>query len=252
MISDFEYLNSPEMRQKFEATNNLLVTEGRKIFERALQLGYEPRAILTTQEWIATFDSALLSKFEIHVYSNEQISAIAGYPVHRGLLATFNRKPKQAVESILSLEGQLVLLEGLTDLENVGTIFRTAAALGISGILLDSTAPDPLFRRCLKASMGATLQLPFARYQNTRELIDSKGSRQLIGLMPDSAETINRKNIAGNEILAFGSEGNGLSDELLNACEARFSIPMFNDVNSLNVGAAAAIAIWEFQQRVRY
>jgi tRNA G18 (ribose-2'-O)-methylase SpoU len=251
MISDFEYLNSPEIRQKFEATNNLFVTEGRKIFDRSIELGYEPRAILTTSEWLADIDPDITSRFHLHVYSPAEISEIAGFPVHRGLIATFNRRPKQSVADVLSLDGPLVLLEGLTDLENVGTIFRTAAALGIAGVLLDATAPDPLFRRCLKASMGATLQLPFARYGKTSELLELKGNRRLIGLTPDAETTVGSKLAGGNEILGFGSEGSGLSVELLAACDEKLSIPMSNDVSSLNVAAAAAISIWEFQQRVR-
>jgi len=251
MISDFEYLNSPGIRQKFEASHELFVTEGRKIFDRAIELGYEPRAILTTSDWLANIDPDVTSKFELHVYTPEEISKIAGYPVHRGLLATFNRKPKLSATSVLSLDGPLVLLEGLTDLENVGTIFRTAAALGIAGVLLDETAPDPLFRRCLKASMGATLQVPFARYEKTSDLLEIKGSRRLIGLTPDAETVVGNKMVVGNEILGFGSEGSGLSTELLAACDEKLSIPMSNDVNSLNVAAAAAISIWEFQQRVR-
>jgi tRNA G18 (ribose-2'-O)-methylase SpoU len=99
--------------------------------------------------------------------------------------------------------------------------------------------------------MGATLQLPFARYGKTSELLELKGNRRLIGLTPDAETALGSKLVVGNEILGFGSEGSGLSVELLAACDEKLSIPMSNDVNSLNVAAAAAISIWEFQQRVR-
>jgi tRNA G18 (ribose-2'-O)-methylase SpoU len=99
--------------------------------------------------------------------------------------------------------------------------------------------------------MGATLQLPFARYGKTSELLELKGNRRLIGLTPDAETTVGSKLAGGNEILGFGSEGSGLSVELLAACDEKLSIPMSNDVSSLNVAAAAAISIWEFQQRVR-
>jgi tRNA G18 (ribose-2'-O)-methylase SpoU len=250
MISDFEYLNNSEIRQKFESNNQIFVTEGEKIFRRALELDFAPRSILTTPEWLLKLDDEQVSRFELHVMDVDEISSIAGYPVHRGLLATFSRGPDYSLEDVLNLPGQMVLLEGLTDLENLGTIFRTATALGVSGILLDSKCPDPLFRRCLKASMGAALQMPFAVYPNLSDLLSLKGERALVGLSLSSSMSISGTISTGDEILAFGSEGDGLSADLLASCDDIITIPMSQKVDSLNVGAAAAIAIWEFQQRV--
>ena len=136
------------------------------------------------------------------------------------------------------------------DLENVGTIFRNAAAFSVAGVLLGPTAPDPYFRRVVKASMGAALVVPFARVMDYKELDDCRAPRKLVGLSLQAQTHINNFQPTGDEILVFGSEGFGISETLRSRIDVELLIPIQNSIDSLNVAAAASITLWHFSQRV--
>lgn len=248
MTTDFEFLTNAHFRQSKEFAENIFVAEGFKILERSLALGYKPRVLLTTEKWLNRLDELDVSGFQLLVRSETEIESITGYQVHRGVLATFERKPVMDLVSLLNRSGIVVALEGLVDLENVGTIFRTAAALGAAGVLVNSSTPDPYYRRVIKSSMGASLTLPWAKYKSNHELIEAKENRNLIGLTLQANRGLSEVIPEGNEVLVFGSEGFGISSEMRSYLDLEVRIPMSSNIDSLNVAAAASIALWHFSR----
>lgn len=249
MISDFELLNQPAVRHKKEKAENLFVAEGFKIINRAILLGYQPRAILTSRKWLPQIEELNVPDVETLILSDFEIEQIVGYNVHRGVLASFDRKPPRSVSEVLLQQKPVVLLENLVDLENVGTIFRTAAAFGFN-VLLGPNAPDPYYRRIIKSSMAAVLSVPHARLENLQLLKTVAPSRAIVGMSLQAKQKLNDYQVQGNEILTFGSEGTGISPEMRKLIDVDLIIPISDAVDSLNVSAAASITLWHFSQRV--
>lgn len=253
-VNDFLRLTDVDWRRMHEAENGLFVAEGEKVITRALDLGYRPRQVILTEKWLAKLPLDLVERAEVLVASEFDLEQTTGYRVHRGALASFDRPAALDYGKLLDSPGVLVLLEGLADLTNLGAIFRSAAGLGAKGVLLSPDCADPFYRRAIKVSMGATLALPHATYPDwlTLHAALHKAGRHLIALTPAGENALTEAPNdfdAGLSVLALGSEGDGLSDEVLEAADRRVSIPMSNHTDSLNVAAAAAIALWEFAAR---
>ena len=153
-------------------------------------------------------------------------------------------------EAVLQNARRIAVLENVTDGTNVGAIFRSAAALGMDGILLTPSCCDPLQRRAARVSMGAVLRIPYAVCSHPIDLLKAHGFATAALALTDNAVSIRHEQLLKNEKLALflGAEGDGLKAETIAACDHAVIIPMHRNVNSLNVGAAAAIAFWELGQ----
>ena len=172
--------------------------------------------------------------------------ATIGFPLHRGALASFARRPLAPVEAIVGNAQRVVVLEDLVDHTNVGAIFRSAAALGWDAVVVTTRCGDPLYRRAVRTSMGAVFDVPWTRLDHRVGLAElgSEGFTT-VALTPDAAAvSIETFDPPGRIALLIGSEGPGLSAEWLAAADARVRIPMHAGVDSLNVAAAAAIALY--------
>jgi len=176
------------------------------------------------------------------------LAAVTGFDVHRGVLALAGRLAPTTPGDLVAGARTIVVLEGLNDQENLGAIARSARALGIDGLLLDPTCGDPLYRRCVRVSMGEVLHLPFARIDDWPSglwpVLEAAGF-ECIALTPagdaESISTVQRA--AGDRVaIVLGAEGPGLSSALLAGAVRRVRIPITSDVDSINVGHAAAIA----------
>ena len=175
------------------------------------------------------------------------MNAIAGFNIHRGCLAVGERLPPPAWESLASGARRLVILEHVSNADNVGAIFRNAAAFGLDAVLLGPSCTDPLYRKAIRTSMGAALRMPFALMEDwPQDLYRLKtGGMSLLALTPSArAETLDRVAPSLRTAVLVGHEGEGLSDAALRASDIQVRIPMASGIDSLNVATAAAIAFY--------
>ncbi|MEV4471152.1 RNA methyltransferase [Nonomuraea sp. NPDC049504] len=249
-LSDYTRLRDVELRKSLEAERGLFLAEGEKVIRRAIGAGYPIRSVLTTRRWLTPLQD-VLGDATVYVVSDELMSGIAGFQVHRGALASMERLPLPSVDTLLKGPARRILvLEDLVDHSNVGAIFRSAAALGVGAILLSPRCADPLYRRAVKVSMGAVFSIPYARMDDWFEGLTRlrEAGYHTLALTPDQHATpMDRARLTDRVALLLGSEGDGLSSHWLQEADEAVCIPMSPDamaagVDSLNVVAAAAIA----------
>lgn len=246
-LADYTRLTDVALRTHLEAEHGLFMAEGTKVIRRAVEGGYSARSVLLAESRLADL-ATLRLPVQVYVVPDEVAERLTGYRVHRGALASFNRKPLPAVSDVISDARRIVVLEDLVDHANVGAIFRCAAALGVDAIVLSPRCADPLYRRSVKVSMGAVFAIPYARitewFDGLAEL--KAGGFRVLALTPDERATPIRAALeaarGGRAALLFGTEGDGLSARWLRTADETVRIPMRAGVDSLNVVAAAAIA----------
>lgn len=178
--------------------------------------------------------------------SADVMATVVGFHLNRGVLAVADRAPRPTVDSLVAGARVLAVLEGVGDHENLGSIFRNAAGLGVSGVLLGPGCADPLYRRSVRVSMGNVLRMPFATvtdWPGTLYGLRDKGFHVLALTPAPDAVPLHTAVVPGRPTaVLLGAEGPGLTAAALAAADARVSIPMADDVDSLNVATAAAIA----------
>jgi tRNA G18 (ribose-2'-O)-methylase SpoU len=242
-VSDYRDLTDGQRRRQ----ENFIV-EGVFAIRQLLRSQYPVRSLLVTPSKLRSLE-AELGSLEAPVYVAPQpvLAGIAGYNVHRGALAAADRMPLPAVDDLLTTAGLVVVLEGVNDHENIGALFRNAAAFGVDAVLLCPRCADPLYRRSVRVSVGHVLHVPWTRMEpwpGGLERVRSFGL-QLVALTPTpTATALNRFAGTGRVALLLGEEGPGLSLGALSAAQCRVRIPMAPGVDSLNVATAAAIALY--------
>ena len=274
-LADYVRLTDVRLRTSMESEHGLFVAEGEKVIRRAVAAGYAVRSILVTPDRLASLAGlAGAGGGPVYVISAEAAERLTGYRVHRGALASMNRRALPPVTGLLAGRGQqatvantgspgpggpapgpgwprrIVVLEDLVDHGNVGGIFRCAAALGVDAVVLSPRCADPLYRRAIKVSMGAVFAIPYARMPDWRAgLAEIRAAGfTLLALTPDqSAVPLDDVPMTGRVALLLGTEGDGLSSRWLDEADRAVCIPMSPGamalgVDSLNVVAAAAIA----------
>lgn len=170
--------------------------------------------------------------------------ATVGFELHRGVVASAERPPPLDPAAIIAGARRVVVAERLSDLENLGSLFRNARAFGADAVLLDPETADPLGRRPVRVSMGHVLHVPFARLQPwpaALELVRAEGLT-IVALTPGGDAHLDE--LPERVALLVGAEGPGLTDNALAAADQRIGIPMAGAVDSLNVATAAAIALF--------
>ncbi|MFI6209716.1 TrmH family RNA methyltransferase [Streptomyces sp. NPDC051041] len=249
-LHDYTGLTDVELRRRREPAEGLFVAEGEKVIRRAGQAGYEMRSMLLSAKWIDALRDVIdeLSA-PVYVVSPELAEQVTGYHVHRGALASMRRKPLPTAAGLLRTARRVVIMESVNDHTNIGAIFRSAAALGMDAVLLSPDCADPLYRRSVKVSMGAVFSVPYARLDAWPQDLEPvrEAGFTLLALTPDgTARTLDEAAPHRMERVALmlGAEGSGLSRRALAAADAWVRIPMSHGVDSLNVGAAAAVAFY--------
>lgn len=247
-LADYRALTDVALRTRFEPPNGLFIAEGELVLGRALRAGYRARSVLLDAkrvDQVAVPDG-------VPVYTADQalLEQLTGFHVHRGVLASFHRRPALDPGEIIATARRIVILEDLVSHTNLGAIFRGAAALGMDGVLLSPSCADPLYRRSVRVSMGEVFAIPYARLEpwpDALETVRTAGFAVLALTPAEDALPIQdvpapmRERVA----LVLGAEGPGLSGPAMRAADARVVIPMRRGVDSLNVAAAAAVAFWE-------
>ncbi len=240
----------------------LFIGESARVIERALDAGVRPLSLLVDDRWLE-HDRAIVERVQavhpeapVFLVTSEQHRELTGYEVVRGALACFERPEPPNVDDVLQGARRIAILEDITNYANMGAIFRSAAALGWDAVLVTPSCHDPYYRRCARVSMGAVFQVPWARIEGGRDWAPSLVPRLrgqniatvALALRGDSLD-LRDSRLASAERLAvvLGTEGDGLADSTISACDHTVMIPMHHGADSLNVAACAAIAFWELQ-----
>lgn len=243
----------------------LFVGESRKVIDRALDAGVRMVSLFMEEKWLEqtmpVVERALAADAETPVFvaTREQFHAVTGYEVTRGALALFERPPMPRVEELVRDARRVAVLEDIVNYTNVGAIFRSAAALGVDAVLVTPTCCDPLYRRCVRVSMGTVFQVPWTRIGTTKEdwpgagldLLHRLGFKAAALALSRDSVTLDDPQLKAEEKLALvlGTEGDGLAPETIAQCDHTVLIPMQHGVDSLNVAAASAVAFWELRAR---
>jgi len=248
-LADYVDLRDVQLRKHLEAAQGLFIAEGEKVVKRAMASGYPPRSFLMTERWLAGLEGELSStQAPCFVVSESVAEQVTGFHVHRGALASMQRLPLPTVDEVVQGARRVVVLEDIVDHTNVGAILRSAAALGMDAALLSPRCADPLYRRSIKVAMGAVFSLPWTRLPNWYDalpgLADVGFCTVAMTLDADAKHLTDLASLAQADkvCIIVGAEGPGLSSRWLSTADLRVRIDMSNNVDSLNVAAAAAIA----------
>ena len=244
-------------------TRGLFVAEGRLLVQRLIEDGrYTLRSVLLSDAAYRGLEAtltALDAAAPIYLCEESDFLGLTGHDIHRGCLALAERPPERTVRDLLmdaaGTFATLVLLEGVTNADNVGGVFRNAAAFGAGAVLLSPTCCDPLYRKAIRTSMAATLGLPFARvdpWPGGLEAIRAAGFT-IVALSPrESALSIDGFAVAprpGRVALVVGTEGEGLTPAVEAAADVHVRIPIAPGVDSLNLAVAVGIALYRLSPR---
>ncbi|MCA1981893.1 TrmH family RNA methyltransferase [Nocardioides nematodiphilus] len=253
-LSDYRDLRDVELRKSVEATEGLFLAEGEKVVRRAAAGRFTARSFLLAPRWVDGLKDVLdASESPCYVLSEQLIEEVTGFHVHRGALASMERRPLRTVGDVLQGARSVLVLEDLMDHANVGSIFRNGAALGFDAVLLAPRCADPLYRRAIKVSMGTVFAVPWTRitdwYDALPQLSAAGFTTVALTLADDSVPIEEAVAGLGKVALVLGSEGHGLSPRWEKAADRRAIIPMSAGVDSLNVAAATAVACYVTARR---
>ncbi|BBY86824.1 TrmH family RNA methyltransferase [Mycolicibacterium tokaiense] len=251
-LDDFRDLNSIDRRPDLPSGKGLVIAEGVLVAQRMLASRFSPHALLGTSR---RFDelAADLEGVDVPCYcaSAEVMAEVVGFHLNRGVLAAARRAPELSVEQVIDGARTVAVLEGVNDHENLGSIFRNAAGLGVDAVVFGAGCADPLYRRAVRVSMGHALLVPFAKAQHwpgDLMMLRDNGFR-LLSMTPDAgALTLSDAvpELAQDRVaILVGAEGPGLRESTMRASDVRVRIPMARGTDSLNVATAAALAFYE-------
>ncbi|MET0864351.1 MAG: RNA methyltransferase [Nakamurella sp.] len=244
-LDDFRDLSRADRRPDRPGGRGLVIAEGTVVVRRLAASRYPVRALLGTARRFDELAADLTGiSAPYYVATAELMAEVVGFHLNRGVLATADRVAFPGAPELLGTARSVAVLEGVGDHENLGAIFRNAAALGVGAVLLADGCADPLYRRSVRVSMGTVLLVPFAPIgwlDDGITLLRANGFR-IVALTPSGDRVLNGTSLIGKVAVLVGSEGPGLTPAALQAADLRVRIPMANGVDSLNVATAAAIA----------
>jgi tRNA G18 (ribose-2'-O)-methylase SpoU len=253
-FADYRDLRDVQLRTHLEAEHGLFLAEGEKVVRRAVEAGFAARSFLMAPRWLAGLTDVLRrSDAPCYVVSEALAEQVTGFHVHRGALASLERRPLPTVDRVLDGARQVLVLEDVVDHTNVGAIFRCGAAFGFDAVLLAPRCADPLYRRSIKVAMGAVLATPWTRLTDWYDALpglSGRGFTTVALTLAADAVPVDRA-VAGVDrvALVLGSEGHGLSPRWERSADRRAVIPMTEGIDSLNVAAATAVACYVTARR---
>lgn len=235
----------------------IFIAESPKVIERALAAGYEPESILAERGQLSGEGGHIFDMCpDVPVYTApmDVLTKITGFKLTRGMLCAMKRRTLPGMDEICNGAARLALLENVVNPTNIGAIFRSAAALGIDGILLTPGCADPLYRRAARVSMGTVFQIPWTYIDKTVKwpeegmaYLHGMGFKTAAFALHDDSVSIDDSGLMSEEklVIILGTEGDGLADATIADCDYTVKIPMAHGVDSLNVAAASAVAFWQ-------
>lgn len=254
-VADYVGLTDGVRRMRHRPQDGFFIAEGDQVVRRAAGAGYPPRSLLVSPQRLAALSPEVAAlTCPVYVASYQVLEAVTGFDVHRGVLASFGRLPTPSPSRVLKGANRVVVLEAVNNHTNLGAVFRSAAALGMDAVLLSPTCCDPLYRRAVRVSMGEVFSVPYAWLDDWPAALGDLATRgfRVLALTPaHDAVRLEQVRLGDDEraALLLGAEGPGLSAAALAASTLRVRIPMAGGVDSLNIGAAAAIGCWAVGRR---
>lgn len=259
-LAPYTTLTDAALRREADAAHGVFLAESSPVVRRALDAGHTPRSFLLGDRYRETFADVIAAHPGVPVFTgpDQVLTALTGFHLHRGALAAMDRPAPRSVTDVLAGARRVLIAEDLVDHTNLGAVVRSAVALGWDALLLTPRAADPLYRRAIRVSMGTVFRLSWARTAGPFE--DVLPSLRAAGFATAALEVTDRAlgldapglepiRTADRLALVLGQEGPGVRPETLAAVDAHVVIPMSAGVDSLNVAAAAAVALWELRAR---
>ncbi|MDT0143709.1 RNA methyltransferase [Microbacterium sp. PRC9] len=252
-LADYRDLTDVALRRVIEPEGGLYIAESAKVIGRAIAAGHRPRSVLVQEKWLPDVEELVTdASTPVYVVAPEIAESLTGYAVHRGALASMHRPELPSVADVVAGARLVVVLEDIVDHTNVGAIFRAAAGLGADAVLVSPRCADPLYRRSVRVSMGTVFQVPWTRlpeWDEARAVLHDSGFELAALALSDAAVSLDafRARRPERVALMLGAEGDGLSRRALEAADTVVTIPMAGGVDSLNVAAASAVALWELR-----
>ena len=248
-LADYAHLTDVALK-KSGGEHGLYLAESLLVLQRALRAGHVPRSILALGSSVAEALEAV-ADFDVPVFGGppELLEELTGYLLHRGLIASMHRPELPSVASLLATSKRVVILENVVDPTNVGAIFRSVAAIGADAVLVTPRCSDPFYRRAIRVSMGTVLQVPWTRTGDwtalRAELVEAGFHVAALALTEDAVDLRSFATGAPERVaLVLGTEGEGLTPQAIAAADTVVQVPMRHGIDSLNVAAAAAVAMY--------
>lgn len=283
-VEVFSTLTEAQLRNRMEPDKGIFIAESPKVINVALHqweewggkagADYEPIALLCEQKHISGDAADIIRRirekeeltgeehFKIYTGTRELLAQLTGYTLTRGVLCAMRRPVMKSIEETCRNARRIVVIDGVVDTTNIGAIFRSAAALGIDAVLLTTNSCDPLNRRAVRVSMGSVFLVPWTwipqqttegtdQTNNYHSLLHAMGFKTVAMALTKDSVAIDDSQLMAEERLAIimGTEGDGLPRETILSADYVARIPMFHDVDSLNVAAASAVAFWQLRAR---
>lgn len=255
-------LTEAQLFHCFEPASGMFIAESPKVIDRALDAGYEPVSLLLERKHIEGEARGVIAHCgDIPVYTSEPdiLAQLTGFRLTRGVLCAMRRRPLPTVEEVCANADRIAVLEDVMNPANVGSVFRSAAALGFDAVLLTPGCSDPLYRRAARVSMGTVFQIPWTHIGSSTAEWPEPGMQRLRAMgfktaamaLSKDAISIDDPRLAAEDRLAvvLGTEGDGLCAKTIADCDYTVCIPMYHDVDSLNVAAASSVAFWQLKKR---
>lgn len=249
-VRAFASLTDPQLRNKHDEAHGIFIAESPKVINVAINAGYSPIALLCEEKHVEGDAAIIIEKCgDIPIYTGkrEVLANITGYTLTRGVLCAMRRKQLPSVETVCKGAKRIAVIDGVVDTTNIGAIFRSAAALGINGVLLTHSSCDPLNRRAVRVSMGSVFLIPWTWIDDDFDKLKSLGFKTVAMALTDKSVPLDYPPLALEPRLAIimGTEGDGLRHATIEKADYTVRIPMAHGVDSLNVAAASAVAFWE-------
>ena len=248
-------LTEAQLMNRFDPKNAMFIAESPKVIARALDAGYIPVSILVERSRMTGESLEVIGRCgDVPVYTApmDVLTQLTGYRLTRGLLCAMRRTPLPELDQVLENARRVAVLEEVMNPTNIGAIFRSAAALGMDAVLLTPGCSDPLYRRSARVSMGTVFQVPWTFLpQDWLEQLKKRGFQTAAMALSDNAISVEDPRLAVIDKLAvvLGTEGDGLANTTVTACDYTVKIPMYHGVDSLNVAAASAVAFWQLRAK---
>ena len=251
-VEVFGTLTEAQLRNALEPEKGIFIAESPKVIHVALNAGYEPVSLLCEGKHLAGDAAPLLERCgDIPVYtgSREVLASLTGYTLTRGVLCAMRRPKLPTVEEVCRDARRIVVIHGVVDSTNIGAIFRSAAALGIDGVLITRDSCDPLNRRAVRVSMGSVFLVPWTWLDAPVDTLHDLGFQTAAMALSDESIPLDHPILKASPCLALvmGTEGDGLPADTIARSTYTVRIPMAHNVDSLNVAAASAVAFWELR-----
>ena len=247
-LADYAALTDAALRKRYEHEHGVLIAEGPNPVAELITSAYPLRSVLATEPRVEAL-LPRLSHLDVPVYvvTRDLLFEIVRFKLHQGIIACGRRLAPRDPEEVVAPSRRVVVFEGLNDHENLGSLFRSARALGIDAALLGPGCADPLYRRCVRVSMGHVLKVPHARVDDLDTAFEvlARNGFSTLAMTPEAdAQDLSTVRVEADERVALllGAEGPGLTDAARHAADLEVRIPMTGAIDSLNVASAGAIA----------